>query len=84
MGVIHSILNVIHSHQDVRITEILFWANLPHKRAKRYLKKLENEGYLNVKEEGRSKIFHLTEEGREFLKELKRMKSFFDNMGFPL
>lgn len=84
VGVIMSVLQVLNSQGETNITKILFLANLPHKRAKEYLKKLEKQGYIEKKEEGRSKIYEITEEGRDFLRKLQQIQQLFNNLGFPL
>lgn len=84
VGVIMSILEVLNSQEETNITNILFLANLPHKRAKEYLKKLEKEGYIEKRQEGRSKIYAITKEGKHFLKELETVQRLFNNLGFPL
>lgn len=84
VGVILAILNSIDSSEEIGITQIMLEANLPHKRAKKYLENLRKEGYIDAEQQGRQTLYEITEEGQEFLKSLNWTKSFFDNLGFPL
>lgn len=84
VGVILAILKSINSHEEIGITQIMLEANLPHERAKKYLKNLRQEGYIDAEQQGRQTLYEITEEGQEFLKSLNWTKSFFDNLGFPL
>lgn len=44
----------------------------------------EKEGSIEKRQEGRSKIYEITEEGQYFLKELEGVQRLFNNLGFPL
>ncbi|NIQ04661.1 MAG: helix-turn-helix domain-containing protein [Candidatus Korarchaeota archaeon] len=84
VGVILTILEVIDDYQGAGVTEITRDANLPYSRAKTYLQRMEEEGYLDRHTQGRKKPYELTKKGKEFLKTLKRAEPFFESLGFPL
>ncbi|NIQ04292.1 MAG: hypothetical protein GWO20_00735 [Candidatus Korarchaeota archaeon] len=84
VGVILRILEVIASQNSTGVTKIIRDANLAYNRAKTYLNRLEQRGYIERIEQGRSKPYRLTEKGREFLKVLRWAEGFFDSLGFPL
>lgn len=66
-------------------TKILYAANLSHDRLTQYLDELiEKDLIKEVNPESDSRIYLLTEKGREFLKEFIRMERFSEAFGIEI
>ncbi len=66
-------------------TKILYAANLSHDRLIQYLDELlEKTLIIETDSESESRIYHLTEKGREFLKEYVRIEWFSKAFGIEI
>jgi predicted transcriptional regulator len=66
-------------------TKILYAANLSHDRLTQYLEELVEKELIKETDEGESnRIYHLTEKGREFLKEFAKMEKFSEAFGIEI
>ena len=66
-------------------TKILYSANLSHDRLTQYLDELvEKELVVLSEENGSSKVYRLTEKGREFLREFAKMEKFSEAFGIEI
>jgi predicted transcriptional regulator len=78
IDMIASILEAIEGEgRSAKPTHILYKANLSHKLMKGYLNELRERGFIN----GDSSHIMLTETGKKFLSELRKMKRFIDSFG---
>lgn len=63
-------------------THMLYKANLSHKQLKRYVKKLEKNGFLEVVEqEDGSEVFRVTHKGDLYVRKIREMREFEDTFG---
>jgi predicted transcriptional regulator len=66
-------------------TKILYSANLSHDRLTQYLDELvEKELIVLSEENGTSKVYRLTEKGRDFLREFVKMVKFSEAFGIEI
>ncbi|MGY5865520.1 MAG: winged helix-turn-helix domain-containing protein [Candidatus Thorarchaeota archaeon] len=66
-------------------TKILYAANLSHDRLTQYLEELlEKTLIIEADPESDNRIYHLTEKGREFLKEYVRIERFSKAFGIEI
>jgi predicted transcriptional regulator len=66
-------------------TKILYAANLSHDRLTQYLEELiEKDLIKDENPESDNRIYHLTEKGREFLREFIRMERFSEAFGIEI
>jgi len=76
------ILSVLEAIQSgggrAKPTHVLYKANLSHKLMKRYIKELKDRGFV-VEEDDKSIM--LTDDGKKFLSELRKMKRFMESFG---
>lgn len=66
----------------IKPTHLLYKSNLSYKRMLPLLDELQNKGLVDEEKCGDKKIYTLTDEGSEFIREYKRMKEFVDSFGF--
>ncbi len=79
IDVIISILKAIeYEKKGAKPTHVLYKSNLSHKLLKQYLIDLKKR---NAIVETDDKLILLTEKGRKFLRELKKMKRFIESFG---
>jgi len=77
--IIYDILNAIkEKNNKIKITHILFKANLSHIKLKEYLKDLEEKNLIEIYYEKKQKYFRLSELGEEYRLKLKQMKKFIE------
>jgi predicted transcriptional regulator len=78
IDMITSILEAIEGEgQSAKPTHILYKANLSHKLMKGYLNELRERGFIS----GDGNHIMLTETGKRFLSELRKMRRFIDSFG---
>ena len=65
-------------------THILYGANLSHIRLNKYLSWLLQEQMLEVISKGGKNVYRITEKGRNFLKEFRKIEQFTDAFGIPI
>ncbi len=66
-------------------TKILYAANLSHDRLTQYLEELIEKGLVcAVEEGGSSRVFLLTDRGREFLREFTKVEKFSEAFGIEI
>ena len=73
VDIVGRILSLAKS-KEVRITEIIYGANLNYNLAIRYLNLLLEEGLLRVEERSRVKTYKITGKGLEVLKAYKNLR----------
>ncbi len=66
-------------------TKILYAANLSHDRLTQYLDELvEKELVIETGNGDSNRVYHLTEKGREFLREFVKMEKFSEAFGIEI
>jgi len=75
------ILRAVEEDGSAKVTHILYRANLSHDRLTKYLGQLEESG-LVVRQEGTT--YGITDKGRKFLAEFRRMEEFVEAFGLEL
>jgi predicted transcriptional regulator len=78
------LLSVIVKGGTIKPTHLLYKSNLSHKRMAPLVDELTHRGLLQTIQEGKEnkKMYSITEEGRKFVLEYKKMKEFVDSFGF--
>lgn len=78
------ILRAVQEEGKARTTHILYRSNLSHDRMSKYLQNLEESGLLIRTEENDKVVYEITEKGRRFLVEFRRMEAFADAFGLEI
>ena len=65
-------------------THILYGANLSHIRLNKYLNWLLQEQMIEVISKGDKRVYRITEKGRNFLKEFRKIEQFTDAFGISI
>ncbi len=78
------ILDAVKNAGTAKPTHILYKANLSHDRLVRYLDELSAKGLIEVKQDGDSRYYRITEKGIAFLIEVKRAEAFVRGFGIAL
>ena len=66
-------------------TKILYAANLSHDRLTQYLDELVEKDLVKESGDGESnRVYHLTEKGRDFLREFVKMEKFSEAFGIDI
>jgi predicted transcriptional regulator len=67
-----------------KVTHILYRANLSHDRLTKYLTQLEESGLISRLQDGDRTTYSITDEGKKFLVEFRRMEEFADAFGLDI
>lgn len=65
----------------LKITHIVYKANLTHTRVQPYLDFLRSNGFLEEEKTGKANYFVITKKGNEFLSEANKLKELSDAFG---
>ena len=76
------LLAIIKKGGIIKPTHLLYKSNLSYKRMLPILEELEKKELIYKEEKGNKKSYIITDEGRKFVQEYKRMKEFIDSFGF--
>lgn len=77
--VIFDILNAIQEkHNKIKITHILYKANLSHNKLKEYIHELTEKKMIEEYIEKKQKYFRLTEKGNEQIQKIRQMQKFIE------
>lgn len=82
--VIQSILEVLKNNRKVKITHLIYKANLSNNSIKPYMNELINNGLVVEEPEKNKKYFKITNKGMEFLNEYGKIRVFADSYGLDL
>jgi len=81
LEVIKNLLEVLKQNKKVKITHLIYKANLSNNSIKPHIESLlKNQFILQEENEGK-KMYYITSKGQEFLDEFKKMKIFEDSYG---
>lgn len=66
----------------IKPTHLLYKSNLSYKRMLPLVDELIQKGMVSQQMQGNKKRYLITDEGRKFVSEYKKMKEFVDSFGF--
>jgi predicted transcriptional regulator len=78
------ILKAIQEGGKVKVTHILYKANLSHDRLTKYLGQLEESELIEKGAEGDKTLYAITKKGELFLVEFRKMEQFADAFGLNI
>ena len=81
LEVIRDILEVISDSRKIKITHVIYKANLSNNSVKPYLDELIGKGFVREVFDKDKKYFEISDKGKEFLKEFEKIKVFSDAYG---
>lgn len=81
--IIHDMLEALwKSRSGLKPTHLIYKSNISHVRLKKHIEELLDKGLVReATGDGGHRVYRITEGGKEFLKELERMKKFVDSFG---
>ncbi|MEK6848099.1 MAG: winged helix-turn-helix domain-containing protein [Nanoarchaeota archaeon] len=81
LEVIKDILSVLHQHRQLRITRLIYKANLSNNTIKKYIRELLEKGLVKSENVDEKKVYKLTPKGLDFLADFQKMKLFSEAYG---
>lgn len=78
------ILRAVQADGPAKVTHILYKANLSHDRLTKYLVQLEESGLIQQEQDGDRAVYSITEKGRKFLMEFRKMEEFAEAFGLDI
>lgn len=81
LDIIRDILQAIQDKGKIKPTHLLYKSNLSHSSMKKYVGELTDRGMVFESEQGKQKVFVLTEKGLKFLENYRQIKEFTDSFG---
>lgn len=78
------ILRAIAADRETKPTHILYKANLSYDRLTKYLGMLEANGLISKNSEGEKTSYSITDKGRYFLQEFRKVEDFTTAFGLRL
>lgn len=78
------ILRAVAEEKETRPTHVLYKANLSYDRMTKYLSMLEENGLVERNSEGDRTYYTITDKGRYFLQEFRRVEEFTTAFGLRL
>lgn len=66
----------------IKPTHILYGGNLSYDRLKKYIKELEDRGYIKEVQIKDKKFYEITDKGINFVNEARKVKEITDAFGF--
>lgn len=82
--ILADILKAIQEGGEVKITHILYRANLSHDRLTKYLDQLKDAGLVELTSDEDKTSYTITFKGNRFLMEFRRMEEFADAFGLEI
>ncbi|MBW2988708.1 DUF4364 family protein [Candidatus Woesearchaeota archaeon] len=80
--IIHDILDAIQKKGGkIKPTHLLYKSNLSYKKMLEYVGELIKKGMVEEKEEKGKKAYSITDKGREYVQQFKKIKEFSDSFG---
>jgi len=81
LEVIRDILEILQKNRQVKITHLIYKANLSNNSIKPYMEYLLKNGFMQEVSDRDKKFFKITPKGNEFLIEFSKMKIFSESFG---
>jgi len=82
LDIIHDILNaIVQKGGKIKPTHLLYKSNLSHKVMDGYLKELLGKTMVEEEVKGKSKMFSITDKGRDFINKYHSFNDFIDSFG---
>ena len=81
LEVIRDILDVLQKNRKVKITHLIYKANLSNNSIKPYLEDLFKNNLIEQYLENETRLFRITNKGLEFLHEFNKIKIFSESYG---
>ncbi len=82
IDIVYDILKAMHDRGGrIKPTHLLYKSNLSHKRMKEYIDELLLKKLISEEKEEDRSIYSITDEGRGFLANYKKLKEFTDAFG---
>jgi predicted transcriptional regulator len=79
--VIKDLLLILRENKKVKITHLIYKANLSNNSIKPYLEDLQKNKLIDQLDEKGRKLFIITKKGYEFLEEFNKIKIFSESYG---
>ena len=80
--IIFEILTIIAREDDCRVSTVLRGANISYSKFKEIESTLLEKRLISKNSDGERHRYHITKEGREFLKEWRKFKRLMEMYGF--
>jgi len=85
LAIFSDILRVMQRNSgSARSTQILYGANLSHKRMMQYLKEMMEKGFVESASVKGKISYKMTNKGQEFLNEARKVKQFTEAFGIEI
>ena len=81
LEVIRDLLEILRKNKQVKVTHLIYKANLSNNSIKPYLEELMNNKMIENDIIEDKRRFNITKKGEEFLKEFNKIKIFSDSYG---
>ena len=78
------ILRAVADDGPVKVTHVLYKANLSHDRLTKYLQQLEESGLISKEQDGDRAAYLITDKGTRFIAEFRKMEEFADAFGLDI
>lgn len=78
---IRDLLEILRKNKQVKVTHLIYKANLSNNSIKPYLEELMNNKMIENDIIEDKRRFNITKKGEEFLKEFNKIKIFSDSYG---
>ncbi|MBT5274449.1 hypothetical protein HOH11_01785 [Candidatus Woesearchaeota archaeon] len=75
------LLAIVNKGGSIKPTHLLYKSNLSHTLMKEYIRELISKKLIMEQPEKRGKSFRITDKGRQFSREYKKMKEFQESFG---
>jgi len=75
------LLAIVNKGGKIKPTHLLYKSNLSHTLMKEYIRELISKKLIMEQPEKRGKSFRITDKGRQFSREYKKMKDFQESFG---
>lgn len=81
LEVTRDILEILQKNRQVRITHLIYKANLSNNSIKPYMEYLLKNGFMEEVTDRDKRFFKITSKGNEFLIEFSKIKIFSESFG---
>jgi predicted transcriptional regulator len=82
LDIVYDMLRVIQKASGkIRLTHLMYKANLSYAQMKKYLKELSDKGFILSERDGKNEYISLTEKGYKYILKIKEMKEFEETFG---